>query len=450
MSGTTSPSRANVPWGFVPLVVGSALLALLAFAQGGTDQLPGQVALLALAVAIFVLVPVPLRLWCLPLLGLSALLGQVARGVSGFELVLPSIVVAACVVTLSRGEREAWDVHRPGLLALAFVSVPLLALPRAVVSLHSYLGQYKVLLVYALVFLALRRLTPPRRSNVLLWIFPLMGAIGALQMLAKTSGLGGLVFSRLKFRNFYTVLPWGQSDFISATLEFCLCMTVVLFLLDRRPLARAILIAAAIPMFQGFLMLFSRGGAVALLFYLLILAVGLGGRNSLVAAGVGGTVAVLGLLSEGGQVLLGRFTDPSEYASWYHRLLVWSVSWHRFVTHFWTGIGLNQGKYQGDMQGELTSHNMLLDFVADQGIFGGILILVIIYAAYRMSLRVRPPGTSGSPRAVRVALVAALSQLFVHALVEPVLQGPTVSIGFVYLLAWLSLNAGAKDPPRTA
>jgi O-antigen ligase len=445
MAGTATAASSRPSRLAAPAIVAGGLLLLGGFALGGPLGLPGLAAELALAAVLFLLAPPSLRLWVLPLLGLSTLLGQVSRGYNGFELALPWVVLAAVIVTLRRGERADWDVGLPGLFALIWVVIPLLALPRAVVSTNSFFGQYKVHLLLAAVFLALRRITPPGRSNTLLWIFPFIGAVGALQLHAKTSGLGGLFLSRMTFRNFYTKLPWGQSDFISATMEFCLCMCVVLWILDRRPLARLALVLAAIPMLEAFFLLFSRGGAIGFALFLLVLAVGLGGRKGIAAFVLGGGVAVLGFLTEGGQVFLGRFTNPADYASWYLRIVVWGVAWQRFVNHFWTGMGLNQGRYQGDQMGDLTSHNLFLDALGEQGIFGGLFLLVLVIASFRMCLRVRPPGADSpeSLRAVRVALVATLTQLYAHAMVEPTLHGMTIAVGFVYLLAWLSIHSGA-------
>ena len=53
-------------------------------------------------------------------------------------------------------------------------------------------------------------------------------------------------------------------------------------------------------------------------------------------------------------------------------------------------------------------------------------------------------GFDGPVRPVRVALVATLTQVLIHAMVEPTIHGPTMAIPFVYLLAWLALQSDSS------
>ncbi len=438
-SSVTSARRSPI---LLPVLVGAIALGLVAaLAFDGPGGLLGLAAMTTVLLAAPLLLGAAyLGLWILPALGLTILLGQISRGIHAFELVYPAVIVAGLIATLHSPDRRAWDVRLPGWIGFAFLAVPLLALPGVVVARSAYLAAYKFPLLWVLLFFCLRRLVPPERSRILLWIFPLIGVAGALQLLWKTRGLGAFVFSRLEFRNFYTRLPWGQSDYISATMEFCLCMTFVLFLLERGWTARVLLVLAALPMIEAFLMLFSRAGAIGLVAFILILALGMGGRRGIAAALLGSAGLAAAAFTPGGQVFLHRFTDPGEYASWYVRLLYWQFGWERFIHHPWTGIGLNQGKSMHDLMGDKPSNNLFLDTMSEQGILGGILLAIILFAAYRMAWRVRPVGFDAPVHPVRVALVATLTQVLIHAMVEPTISGPTIAIPFVYLLAWLALQ----------
>lgn len=421
------------------------LVLLIAFALGGHSRLPAMAALGLGIVAALWSTP-SLRTLIYPLIGATALLGPLGPGIFVYDPIAIVLAVIALLRTAALGDRAGWDLRTPGILGLLFLGAPLLVLLGGVPSLVSFLGAYKQLLSLALIFFALRRLVPREQSNVLLWIFPLFGVIGSLQLAAKTAGLGALLFARLGYRNFYTRVAWGQSDFVSAVMEFCMCMCVVLWILDRRPLARAILVASVALMSQSFLILFSRAGAVGLALFTGVLAIGVGGRKTLAAIAAAAVIAMAALTTPGGQVFVHRFTEPSEYQSWYARLVFMQNGWDRFVSHPLVGIGLNQGRYQNDPQGRESTTNLFLDVMSEQGILGGLVLLAIVVAAFWLCFRVQPYGFRDNPRLLRLALAAAVGEMILHSMVEPVISGPQVSVPFAFLLAWLCLNDSRRSP----
>lgn len=423
--------------------VGAAALTLALLAVFALDGPTGPLALASLGLALgiaFLYLPVPARPYAFPFLGILILFGQFAPGYAVFDPVPVVLAAAAAIDLVLARRRQDWEFRLRGWLCVGLLVIPLLAVPTVVVSLTSFIGGYKVQVLWVLLFFALRRLVPPARSQALLWIFPLIGTLGAIQLLQKTSGLGALLFARMTHRNFYTRLPWGQSDFLAATLEFCLCMTIVLILLERRTAVRIGLAVGCVVMLQALLLLFSRAGAVGLVVFALIIAIGLGGRRGLVAAGGALGVGLAALATPGGQTLLGRFTDPGEYLSWYYRLVIWENSWNRFLAHPFTGIGMNQGRYVHDFQGGDPANNLILDPLMEQGIFAAIVVILIFVGVFRMAARVRPPGSDVNPRTVRVVLIAALSQLVVHGMGEPTVHGPAIAYPLVFLIVWLGHN----------
>lgn len=421
----------------------AALLALGLVAVFALDGPTGPLALASLGLALgvaFLFVPADARPYAYPLLGVLILLGQFAPGYAVFDPI-PVVLAGVAFIDLAFARRrQDWEFHLPAWLCVGLLAVPLLAVPTVVVSVTSFIGGYKAQVLWVLLFFALRRLVPPARSQALLWIFPVIGILGALQLLQKTSGLGALLFARMSHRNFYTRLPWGQSDFLAAALEFCLCMTIVLIQLERRPAVRVGLGIGCFVILQALLLLFSRAGAVALGVFALIIVLGLGGRRGLAAAGAAVGVGLASLATPGGQTLIGRFTDPGEYLSWYYRLVVWENSWRRFLAHPFTGIGMNQGRYVHDFQGGDPANNLILDPLMEQGIFAAIVLAVIFLGAFRMAARVTPRESDANPRTVRVVLIAALSQLVVHGMGEPTISGPAIAFPLVFLFVWLSHN----------
>jgi hypothetical protein len=440
----------NQPVGGGVAVAAFAALLVLTFAWRGPTSLPGLAALGIAVLALALVLPVPARILLLPLLGTTILLDQVEAGIFYFDAVPVVLAGIAVVLTLLRGERAAWNVTTPGWLTIAWLAVPWLAVPLVVASKASFLAGYKLHVMLALLFHALRRVVPRQHAHALLAVFPILGSIATLQLMAKTQGLGGLLFARMTFRNFYSRLPWGQSDFISAVIEFSICGTVLLFLLVRKPWLRLLLAASILLMLNGFLMLFSRAGVIGFGLFALIVALGLGGRKGwLVLAGTATAVA-LALATSGGQTTASRFTDPNELGSVHYRLVIWAVALTRFVAHPWTGVGINQGRYQHDLMGSDWGSNFLLDVLTEMGVFGGIVLVVILVALFVLAARISPVGWTGSPRPVRAVAIACLVQVLAHGSVESTIVGPAMAVPFVFLMAWLCLQDGKAAPAGNA
>ena len=419
------------------LAVVVALLALAAFAFEGPGNPAGIAALVGAVGVLLVLLPWDTGLAVIPLAGLALPVSQPLPAVHLFDLPSMAFIALGLGATFAAQRREAWDVRGPGLFAFAMLAVPLVAFP-FVVSKISFLAAYKGYVLLAGMFLALRRLVPRSKASVLLWVFPVAGTFAALQLLLRTRGLGALLFSRLQFRNFYAGLGWGQSDYISAVVEFCLCGTVLLFMLERRVVWRAVLAVAAFVMVQAFLILFSRAGAISLMLFGAILAFGWKRERALLAMGAGVLLALAGAATPGGQVLVHRFTDPGEYNSWYFRLLTWETGIGRFLAHAVTGYGLNQGRFLADVIGADSSNSSILDFLGEMGVLGGVLFIAIVVAAFRMAGRAEWDGAPLA-RPIRAALIGMLAAVVLHSLVEPTLTGNVMQVLFVYLLAFITL-----------
>jgi len=433
--------RARAPEACVAL---GACLLIAAFAFDGPRGPLAVLAVVLLALVWAFLAAPSLRVWFLPAIMSTVVFGQLIPGVYIFEFATLALLPLLLWATLAARDRAAWNVSLPALYCVCALVIPLLAVPFHVVSMTSFLGAYLFFLTWVTLFLAIRRLVPLEASHIVLWVFPFIGAIGFLQLVFKTRGLGDQLVQRLVFRNFYTELPWGRSDFVSAVMEVVVCACVVLYLLDRRPLARVVIVACGLMAGRSFLVLLSRGGAVGLLLFALVLTIGLGGARGLLAAGMSAILGVVGASTTGGQALLSRFTDPGESASVGMRFVLWATSWSRFLANPWTGVGLNQERYQHDLLAEHWGGNLLLDMLAEQGVFGGLLLIAIFVAAFRMAARAEPYGLVGSPRPVRVAVIGLLVECVFHASVEPTLLGPPMAVPLVALFAWLTL----QDPRR--
>jgi len=433
-------------------------VSLVGFGVAGPWQPIGLLFLgLPLAGAMVLLLRPGLAL-ILPLSGLLLIVPQIAPGFQLFDLATPLFILGTIVATVRASRHEAWDLRIPGAIALSAAVIPLLAVTN-VVSFYSFLGYYKQILVQVAVFVGIRRLVSPRDSTMLLWIYPITGSFAAIELLQKTRGFGAKVYADLSGRNYFTSLGWGESNYVAALLVFCLCGSLLLAIVTRRTLVRVLLGVAGLLMMAAFLVLLSRAATIALGITVLILLLAWGGRRVIGAAMLTAVFVVALITTPGGQVILGRFVDPKEYASWYTRTLVWQYAWQRFLAHPWTGIGLNQGRYQADLLGPDEAHDVMLDFLMHEGILGGILVAVVIVSVYRLCLRARPVGWVGPTRPLRVALIAVTSAVFVNASVEPTLTGYAVGVLFVWFAAWLTLQdetasgrmpSAEGSPSRTA
>jgi O-antigen ligase len=334
------------------------------------------------------------------------------------------------------------------------LAIPLLAVPAVVVSFSSFLGSYKLLVIEAGFLLALPRLVGRERGGALLWAYPISGWIIAVQLAWKTRGLGALRSSRLEMRTFYSTLGWGESNYIAAMLVLCALGSVVLAQLQRRALPRMLLLGSAVVMVVASVRLYSRGASAALGLAVLVFVLGLGRLRSLALLLLAG-VAGLGLLaSPYGRVLVSRFLDPLEYASWAERVKIWQAMWVRFSAHPWTGIGLNQGRYQADPAGIIQAHNVFLQYLSDQGIFGGLFILVAVVVLFALVPRLQSPDGVAT-RELRLASLALLVAALANGMVEPTLTGYSYGILLMYFIAWMTTAArpaplvrAQRDPAR--
>ena len=378
----------------------------------------------------------------LPLL----LLGSPPAIIRVFDVVPLGLATLAFVQALLDPRREVWDIRAPGLLALAFLLVPMLALPE-VVGLAKWLGVMKILTMACLLFFALRRVVPWERSVVLLAAFPMMGSLVAFQLLSRVSLIGGLLTARPQFRAFYTSVGWGSSNYLGAIFVLCIGGSVVLWLVHRSALIRALVGAAILLQLQALFAVQSRGASLALLIFVAFLVLGGGRMFGLVIATLSAVTLFVGLGTSAGQMLLQRFIDPREGASWLARMELWRFSWERFLRHPWTGIGLNQGQYVGDAAGDGAAHNLLLQALMEQGIAGGIVVVVFIVAVYRLAGRAQPWGSSVmTTTRVRRALTGLTTAVFVNSMVEPTLNGFEMLMLFAWFLGWLAL----QDPAGRA
>lgn len=424
-------------------ILAGAILLLLLFAQGGLFAILAGLVLALVAGGLVVVLHGIAPVWLLvaaPIL----LFVPTRPPFYWFDLVALGLGLAGLVGTLLVRDRRAWDVRGPGLLAAAFLLLPLLGLP-IVLDMNQWIGAVKRTVVCALVFFGLRRIVPRERSDALLLALPMAGLFIAGQLFSRIGSVGGLLTTRASFRNFYTNLGWGQSNYVAAVLLLCMGATLVLAGRARSWPGRVAALGALLVQLQAFLPLQSRAATIGLA--LLVLSIAFGSRGRVrVATGIVALAAALFVLADvSGQALIERFTNPEDLGSWMVRVELWRVSWERFVASPWIGVGLGQGPLQPDMAFGDDPHSSLLHHLMELGLGGGILWVAFIAAVFVLVFRAVPPGATRASPFFRSVLFGLVLGVIANSLVEPTLNGYQMAVLFSWFLAWLALQDPAAE-----
>lgn len=433
--------RAAVPSGqrAVPTILAAVLaLAVVAFATwAGTLQPLFAFGIFVGAALLLLVGPVVPAVLAFYLSLLVAFIDQDSAW-RWFDLVFLAIAAAAFVRTRAATDRRAWELHGPGWIVVGLLAAPWIALP-AVPEPVRWLAEYKLLLMATGLFLALRRIVPPRRADLLLVAFPLIGLLTWWQLGSRMSGAGGLTTTRVTFRNFYTDVGWGTSNYVAGILVLTLGATTILLMRARAWWIRGLLLVSLLAQLQAFVPLQSRGATVAVLVMLLVLAAHGDLRTRLATVALGAAAVIAMVAGDAGRALISRFSDPVEAGSWLHRVEIWKLGWERFLAHPWSGIGIGQGAFLGDLGGSSKAHNYLLQVLQDQGLPGFAAWVAWTVGVFVLARRARPP-VGVSERLYRGVVTGAVAAVLVHALVEPMFGGFEMQMCLAWFLAWLALQ----------
>ncbi|MEW6045686.1 MAG: O-antigen ligase family protein [Bacillota bacterium] len=152
-------------------------------------------------------------------------------------------------------------------------------------------------------------------------------------------------------------------------------------------------------------------------------------------------------------MLLSRL-DPGS-SSKTERLLIWEGSWRMFRDHPWWGVGL--GAFSAvypdyrppqSREGNVSfAHNIILNLLAETGIFGllGFTVIVAVWLGYGLRAVRR---AKGEGRELPAALVASLAAMLTHQLFDGTLWSLHIGVGFWLLggMLWmLGRAAGGRE-----
>lgn len=284
------------------------------------------------------------------------------------------IVVAALALAGNRGgERPAWSAHPVTLGCLA----ALVALGFASTAWAADLGELKWglmrLVVDALVFLAVPVFLRHDRQLVLLaWSAVLAAACATVLGGGLQLGLVGRVLGTFNDPNEY-----------AAAVAPALVLGYAVLLLAGTRAARLLAAGALLVCSWGLIASQSRGGLVAMLVAVAVLALTARGRERMRLVGASLVLAAIAAfflaVTPAGQQSLERFTSSDSSG----RVDLWRVAVEQFEANPLTGVGLNNypvvaAKYVTQevrrmdlvVASPRTTHNVPLQMAAELGVFG--------------------------------------------------------------------------------
>jgi len=353
---------------------------------------------------------------------------------------------------------------------------------RSSLSINPYATRRACLawLTPLLLFVVAERLArDPLRRYRLLWAAAIWtGALGAVAVVQRVAWNGKILWLRETPKDSGPLGPFVNPNHFAGFTELGLLVTAGLVLAilggadgrlglqsirsaltDRGWGFPRLLVLGAIAMLgaAGIFLSGSRGGQLALLAGLVMLAPLGRLRAWIPAASVVVVVLALGLglaswVGPEEQTLqTGFFAAGTGDLSLAMRSDIWGRTWRVLADHPLTGTGLGTFEWayssydrEGEWQGTIQAHNDYLQLASESGLVGIALLAWLVIAVARKALgpAFRPP--AGRPRFTTLALASAVVVMLLHSVIEFNLQIPAVAALFAVLGG--ALVAAGADP----
>jgi O-antigen ligase len=422
---TATPSLTLRSAALTAVVVGCAMFAGALVVLGGVL---GTAAVLALVYAPLVLlsVPVAIGLW-VPVIFFEGLPGATNLPEAGFLLPLLGWLAMA------RPDSRVGDVLRANRRVLVVLGLFLVwALvtilwaqdrARATKLMPSYIA---VALIYVVVLSSLGTLRHIRLF-ALCFVLGVAASVG-VGLAVGDGALGGAFYEDGR-------LTAGMSDpnFLAVTIVTAIALVAGLLPSTRTLLGRWMLGGVLVMLLlAGLLATQSRGGLVAAFAAVLAMLWLARGRRLRLTGIIGVILVAGGLWLASNPTALERFTAQDKYGG-SGRQDLWRLAWREFEEHPIRGVGLDNfaiaaspylrepGALLGvkHIERGQEAHNLYLGLLAETGIVGLLLYLVIPFASLRAALAagdrfatLGEHAAAALSRAVAVAIIAALVGAF--------------------------------------
>jgi O-antigen ligase len=312
---------------------------------------------------------------------------------------------------------------------LTYASYFLLMLPAATIAANSE---------------RLRRfLTALAVFGALLAIFAMIQDVSGTKAIYWTfqpSSIAAQIYGPFVNRNHYA----GLME-ILAPLPFLLC-------LSQRPERRLPLLGAGVLMALSVFLCRSRGGMAALGAELVFIAVFLSRirhrAKSFSAIGVIAAVLAVLIVWVGSDPVVHRLTDMKDanrVSIFKDTLHMW---WSRPIIGYGSGtFGLVYPRYQSFVVDSVINHahNDYLELLSETGLIGTGIMLWFLALVYRNTSRRLRPGSRSWDSAGLIAVLAGITGLLVHSLVDFNFHIPSNAALFLVMCA-IALTASAEEP----
>jgi len=249
--------------------------------------------------------------------------------------------------------------------------------------------------------------------------------------------------------------------FVTITFAFLLA-----FFLDAKPGSNRFLLGILTALFGlAIVLTFVRAAWFSVLFLLLFYLYQFRKRKSavdLIILLILGTLLgiVLSVTTDLGALFLQRIDTVTDlrYVANYDRLDRWAAAWNMWRDHRYLGTGwgaypdvyfnyqVHRDAYSSTMR--MGAHNIYLEIMAETGLAGILLYLLMIYVFYRRAIRLQRAVTSGFQRVFILGLQGAMLTYLIHAFVNNLGPSDKIGLTFWFMLGMIpTLEALQKQEP---
>lgn len=245
---------------------------------------------------------------------------------------------------------------------------------------------------------------------------------------------------------------FGNPNILAEYLIMAIPVSASLFWVSRKICKKGIFLLTTLLLVAALLLTFSRGGWLGFAFGTLVFITLIEKRFllSLIPAGVFSLFimpdSVINRIAT-----IGSLRDTSNA----YRITVWGITLDVIRDHWITGVGFGYIPFRETFVRYVRtinayhSHNMYLEVLAEMGVGGFILLAVTLFMLFKYGIISLKKSKDCYTRIITAGVLASLSSILFHGLVENVLYMPRIIITFwtvvSFLLVAQQLNSRNED-----
>ena len=309
-----------------------------------------------------------------------------------FFISVRSIDWIALILTLSMV--SSWFIYGKSPLHIQRIDVYII-LYLCVITISGLAGGYlsldsRIVLYGFITFFATRSfIKNDKQLRIAFFLVPVYGLLLILQMTASFAQhhpeLLTFSFSRKE-----ADVSWGSTNYLAALLILVLPLTLSLFFTFRKVRWKILLLFFIASMTIGVFWTVSRTGALCLVIIVITLLFSLNKRKALIL--LAGLLVAYLLMNPFINKVASRFSanDAVSYFSALERYCMWEGSWKIFKQNPIIGVGMYNAEVVTVLRSKSTDpHNIILKSLAETGIVGFVLLLLIFKEVFKKLFKFR-------------------------------------------------------------